>query len=195
MREDLFLLINAVIQKGNQERLGTKPQLFLKKWHQQYICNGLGLPIGPDRDRVEEIGKRLIDISTTFLKNYIEDVGGLWFTLEELRGVRENLLSYLQNGTGANEVKFRITLKKPDVQVVLNYAKAASTRNAVFMEDENHCPVNLPPFRQAIFSGMDLRLRPQGFWSFLISLRYFLSKDGKKPKGRRSILAGSTGSP
>jgi metallopeptidase MepB len=148
MREDVFNLIDAVLQK--KEALDPESQRLLEKDHKSYIRNGLGVPAGPQRDRFKEIKKRLSEISIFFQKNLNEENGGLWFTLEELDGVPEDLITSLKKGEGENEGKVWLSFKYPDLFPTLKYANHAETRKKLFVSNENKCNMNVPLFREAI---------------------------------------------
>ncbi|KAF2180573.1 metallopeptidase MepB [Zopfia rhizophila CBS 207.26] len=148
MREDVFNLVDAVLQK--KESLDPESQRLLEKDHKAYIRNGLGVSAGPKRDRFKEIKKRLSEISIVFQKNLNEENGGIWFTPDELGGVPEDLVASLEKGTGENEGKIKLTFKYPDLFPTLKYAKNAETRKRVFVENENKCNQNVPLFREAV---------------------------------------------
>ncbi|KAF2662657.1 zincin [Lophiostoma macrostomum CBS 122681] len=148
MREDVFSLVDAVLQR--KEALDPESQRLLEKDHKSYIRNGLGVPAGPQRDRFKEIKKRLSEISIFFQKNLNEENGGLWFTLEELDGVPEDLVTSLKKGEGENEGKVWLSFKYPDLFPTLKYANHADTRKKLFVSNENKCNQNVPLFREAI---------------------------------------------
>lgn len=141
MREDIFTLVDAAYQK--KEQLDPESQRLLEKERKSYIRNGLGLPAGPKRDRFKEIKKRLSQIQIEFQKNLNEENGGVWFTLEELDGVPQDVVDGLEKGIGENAGKYRLTFKYPDLFPTLKFAKNADVRKKVFIENENkvRCPV------------------------------------------------------
>lgn len=148
MREDVFQLVDQVLK--NKEQLDPESQRLLEKDHKSFIRNGLSLPAGEKRDRFKAIKQRLSQISIAFSKNLNEENGGLWFTLEELDGVPEDVTSGLAKGEGENEGKVLLTFKYPDLFPTLKYATNAETRKKVFLENENKCPENVALFREAI---------------------------------------------
>ncbi|KAL1592364.1 metalloendopeptidase [Paraconiothyrium brasiliense] len=148
MREDVFKLVDAVLQK--KESLDAESQRLLEKDHKSYIRNGLNLPSGPKRDRFKEIKQRLSTISIEFQKNLNEEQGGIWFTKEELDGVPDDVVDGLKVGEGENKGKLWLTFKYPDLFPTLKYANNAETRKRVFVENENKCNDNVPLFREAI---------------------------------------------
>ena len=148
MREDVFKLVKAALQKG--EKLDAESQRLLEKDHKSYVRCGLEIPAGPKRDRFKEIKKRLSEISITFQKNLNEENGGIWFALEELDGVPSDVVSSLKKGEGENEGKVFLSFKYPDLFPTLNYARSAATRKQVLISNENKLNQNVPLFRETI---------------------------------------------
>jgi metallopeptidase MepB len=148
MRQDVFDLVDAVLKK--KEELDPESQRLLEKDHKGYIRNGLNVPAGPQRDRFKDIKKRLSELSIAFQKNLNEENGGLWFTLEQLEGVPDDVVTTLKKGEGENEGKVWLTFKYPDLFPTLKYAKNAETRKKLFIENENKCNQNVPLFRETI---------------------------------------------
>ncbi|GAB7348341.1 hypothetical protein MBLNU459_g6313t3 [Dothideomycetes sp. NU459] len=148
MREDIFQLVDAVLNKG--EKLDPESQRLLEKDHKGYIRMGLGVPAGPKRDRFKEIKKRLSELSIMFQKNLNEEQGGMWLMPEELDGVPSDVVSNLKKGEGEHSNKIWLTFKYPDLFPTLKYAKNSETRRRVLMSNENKCNQNVPLFREAI---------------------------------------------
>ncbi|KAK3319004.1 peptidase family M3-domain-containing protein [Apodospora peruviana] len=170
MREDVFQLVDAVYKSSglaasmdkDKERLidealaksagldNVESARLLEKERKSYIKNGLGLPVGEQRDRFKEIKKRLSQIQIAFQKNLNEENGGIWFTKEELDGVPEDVLVNLEKGKDENEGKLRLSFKYPDLLPTLKFAKNPETRKKLFIDNENKCNENVPLFREAI---------------------------------------------
>ena len=148
MREDVFKLVEAALKKD--EQLDPESRRLLEKTHKDYIRNGLGLPAGPKRDRYKEIKKRLSTLCIIFSKNLNEEVGGLWFTPEELEGVPKDVTALFAKGEGENAGKLKMTFKYPDLIPTTKYAKKQSTRKKAYIENENKLPQNIPIFREVI---------------------------------------------
>lgn len=107
-------------------------------------------PQAQKRDRFKEIKKRLSQLSIEFQKNLNEENGGIWFSLKELDGVPEDVLSGLPKGEGENEGKVKLSFKYPDLWPTLKYAKNAETRKRVSIANENKCNQNIPLFKEAM---------------------------------------------
>jgi metallopeptidase MepB len=135
MREDIYKLVEAAFQKG--EKLDPESERLFERERKNYIRNGLGIPAGPKRDRFKEIKKRLSQISTDFQKNLNEENGGIWLTKAELEGVPEDVLVGLEEGTGENEGKLKLTFKYPDLFPALKFALNAAVRQKLFVDNEN----------------------------------------------------------
>lgn len=148
MREDLFQLVDAV--KRKEEKLDPESQRLLEKEHKGYIRYGLGVPAGPKRDRFKEIKKRLSEIAIKFQKALNEENGGLWLTAKELEGVPADLVEGLKKGDGTNEGQIWLTFKYPDLFPTLKYAKDPSTRERLFVANENKCNSNVALFKETI---------------------------------------------
>ncbi|KAF4632089.1 hypothetical protein G7Y89_g6028 [Cudoniella acicularis] len=148
MREDLYKLIKAVVEKN--ENLDPESKQLLEKEHKNYIRNGLGLPAGPKRQRFKEIKKRLGQISIEFQTNLNEEKGGIWFLQKELEGVPEDVLSGFERGQLGKTGQLRLTFKGPDVAPVLNYATNSETRRQLLIANANKCNQNVPLLKEAI---------------------------------------------
>ena len=148
MREDIYKLVEAALKRG--EKLDPESQRLLEKTHKAYIRSGLGLPAGPKRDRYKEIKKRLSTLCIIFSKNLNEEVGGLWFTPEELEGVPQDVAALFAKGEGENAGKLKMTFKYPDLIPTTKYAKNPATRKKAYIENENKLLQNIPIFREVI---------------------------------------------
>ncbi|OAA67813.1 metallopeptidase [Niveomyces insectorum RCEF 264] len=165
MREDVFRVVDAVVVAyGGRDTLeaigGSNPAhkldpesaRLLVKDHKGYIKNGLGLPIGPQRDRFKEIKKRLSQIQIDFQKNLNEEKGGIWFTQEELDGVPADVVDALEKGEvgSQNEGRMKLSFKYTDLFPALKFAKNPDTRRRIFVDNENKCMKNVDLFREAV---------------------------------------------
>lgn len=144
MREDVFKLVDAALQKN--EKLDPESRRLLEKEYKSFVRNGLNIPSGPKRDRFKEIKLRLSQLGIAFSKNLNEEKGGLWFTVEELAGVPQDVLSLLKK----DGEKYFLTFKYPDLFPTLKYCTNAATRQKVFIANENKCNQNVPLFKEAI---------------------------------------------
>lgn len=139
-RENLFVLIDGVYQKTRDSSLDAESRLLLEKEYKKCVSNGLSLPAGAKRDSFKDIKKKLSENSIKFQKNLNEESSGLWFTLEELDGVPEDVLERLEKGhqhEGDNQGKLRVTFQYPDYFPIMSYASNAETRKTLYLANEN----------------------------------------------------------
>lgn len=137
MRQDIFRLVNALHRKIASLGLNPESLRLLEKAHKGYISNGLGIPLGPQRDRFREINARLISLSIKFNKNLNEEHGCLWLTPKELQGIPKDVVSNLDKGSSENEGKLRLTFKYPQLYPTLKYATNPETRKRLIVANEN----------------------------------------------------------
>ncbi|OAQ58339.1 metallopeptidase MepB [Pochonia chlamydosporia 170] len=150
MRDDIFKLVDALHRKKASLGLDPESLRLLEKAHKGYISNGLGIPLGPQRDRSREINARLISLGIEFNINLNEEHGCLWLTPEELQGIPEDVVSNLDKGSGENEGKLRLTFKYPHLYPTLKYAINPETRKRLIVANENKCNQNSGIFKKAI---------------------------------------------
>jgi len=148
MREDLYELIHAVVEK--KETLDLESKQLLEREHKNCIRNGLGLPAGFQRQRFKEIKKRLSHISIEFQMNLNQEKGAIWFSRQELVGVPEDLLSELEQAKLEEVDKLRLTFKGPDIAPVMDFALNSETRRKLLIASANKCVKNVPLLKEAI---------------------------------------------
>ncbi|KAI0133025.1 peptidase family M3 [Xylariales sp. AK1849] len=152
MREDVFTLVDSAFKrlKETEPDLDSESLRFLDKERKNYVKNGLGLPKGPQRDRFKQIKKRLSQIAIEFQKNLNEEDGGLWFSMEELDGVSDDVIEGLEKGTGENDGKVKLSFKYTDLFPTLKFARNAETRKKYFIANENKMNKNIALFQEAV---------------------------------------------
>ena len=153
LREDLFLLVDAVMKKEQDENiLDVEDRLFLDEEHRRFLSNGLSLPAGLQRESFKRIKQRLSELSIAFRKNLNEENRAIWFSLQELDGVPDDVLGRLERGQdgGENEGKLRLTFQYPDYFPAMSHARSSETRKKVYLGYENKCNQNVPLFKETI---------------------------------------------
>jgi metallopeptidase MepB len=135
MREDIFKLVDSAFSKD--EDLDSESKKLLFEERRGYLRKGLSLPPGPQRDRIKEIWETLAKVRLDFTQNLNEEIGGIWLTLEDLRGVPQDVLDGFEQGTAENVGKFKMTFKTPDFSPVMRYAQKAETRRRALMGSYN----------------------------------------------------------
>ncbi|XWW96800.1 hypothetical protein V2A60_004780 [Cordyceps javanica] len=152
MREDVFLLVQAVYSKQKDDpTLDAESHRLLEKEYRAFMRMGLGLPPSK-RNRFAEIQKRLPELYIAFSKNLSEERGGVWFKPEELHGVPNDVLEALAKGEQSweNAGKLRLTFKYPDLHPTMKYCTVAETRKKMFLANENRCNQNIALLQEAI---------------------------------------------
>ena len=148
LREDVFRLVDAVVQKG--EELDTESAHYLQQRHRKYLDYGLKIPAGVERDHFETIRKQMAVLTRTCQKNFNMDSSGIWLKQEDLFGVPEDILRRFKSGeSGSNhENQLWHTLKRPEVIATMQNAKNEDIRKAVFIASEIKCSANLEPMKE-----------------------------------------------
>ncbi|KAG5981126.1 hypothetical protein E4U55_003262 [Claviceps digitariae] len=152
LREDVFKLVDAAYRTRETQNLQEEQLHLVFKERQKYIRNGLLLPAGPEKDRFKEVQKRLSQLCIQSQKNLNDEMGGVWFTPEELEGVPSDDLdiSQLEKGTGENEGKVKVTFKYTHLFPISKYAIREDTRRIYLSAEANKMTNNVPLFREII---------------------------------------------
>ncbi|KYK59242.1 metallopeptidase MepB [Drechmeria coniospora] len=152
MRVDVFKLVDAVNSRKSSENLTLEQHRVLEREYLKRVYKGLLLPSDRQRLELEEQENRLTKLRVDAHKNLGGDNKEIWFTREELEGVpaAEIDLGQLQNGTGENEGKFRLTFKHPHSVPLMKYATREDTRRRYSMADANKAIANVPLFREMV---------------------------------------------
>ncbi|KAG5918406.1 hypothetical protein E4U42_006867 [Claviceps africana] len=152
LREDVFRLVDAAYKTRETQGLQAEQLHLIDKERQKYIRNGLLLPAGPQKDRFKEVQKRLSKLCIQAQKNLNDEMGGVWFTPEELEGLPSDELdiSQLEKGTGENEGKVKVTFKYTHLFPLSKYAVREDTRRIYLSAEANKVPNNIPLFREII---------------------------------------------
>ncbi|PHH59998.1 hypothetical protein CDD81_2202 [Ophiocordyceps australis] len=152
MREDMFKLVDAAFKTRADQDLEPEALLVIEKEHQKYVRNGLLLPAGPQRDRFKEIQKRLSQLCIQCQKNLNEEKSSIWFTRAQLEGVPSDDidLDQLEQGTGENEGKVKLSFKYNHFFPLMKYAVHEDTRRSYIIADANKNEANVPLFHEII---------------------------------------------
>ncbi|RDW71566.1 hypothetical protein BP6252_08129 [Coleophoma cylindrospora] len=147
MREDVFILVDAVFQKN--EHLDPESKRLLQEKHRGFIKNGLALP-ATKRHRFEELHKRISQLKIEFQKNLNEEDGSIWFTQNELAGVPDSVLSGMEKVKDGNEDKVRLKFNYSEYLPVMRYALSCDTRKRYYISFFNRCNQNVPILKEII---------------------------------------------
>lgn len=152
INDQLFLLVDAVFSQ-TQYQLDAESMRYLAKVHRDHTANGMSLPAGPQRERLQAIKARLSLLQVDFHRNLNHaksGSGGLWFSQQQLDGVPDNVLERLQRGQGENAGLLRVTFSNADCFSVLQYAQNAETRKHLYIAFQNMVPGNVAILKEAV---------------------------------------------
>lgn len=107
-----------------------------EEW-KEAIRLGLGLSSQPQRDRFNQIHKRLETIRSEFNNNHATDNGCTWFTPAELEGMDNDVLEELVKGTDENDGKLRVTFNPSHYDIFLRDVKNPDARKRMWIVMEN----------------------------------------------------------
>ncbi|KAE9978222.1 hypothetical protein EG327_007471 [Venturia inaequalis] len=150
MREDLFSTIDALYHGNLDVEVDRESLYYLKKCRQEFLQHGLSLADGPDRLRFRDIKSRLSQLSGLYSKNLASsnEGTGVWFSLEELSGLPEMVLSQFEQRKEENETKFKVPLS--NFFPTLEFATNSATRRQLLTANENKCVQNLPILKEVL---------------------------------------------
>ena len=140
MRDDIFRLVDAIFNKG--ETLDPESQRVLEESRREYIRGGLALSPGPVRDRYKAIAERLSEIRTDYQKNIDENTGAIWFTLEEVDGLPQDVIEGLETGTADNTGKLGVKFESTDYSQLMRYVQNPETRKRALIGRENRANIS-----------------------------------------------------
>lgn len=148
-REDLFQVIDAVAQKG--EDIDPESQNYLETKHRAFIKNGLQIEAGPKRVRFAEIRRELQELKIAYEKS-LNANSGLWLTVGDLDGFPSEMLAALKVGEmgTANEGKVWLPLKRSYLDVALRHVTVSDTRRSAYVANDNRCLDNVPRLKRTI---------------------------------------------
>jgi len=141
-RRDLFLLVDAVVNKG--EVLGPEEEHLLMTIHRQMIKTGVALE-GNKRERFAEIQKGILEGGSRFKGNVRDgSVKGVWFGEGELAGVPGEVIG----GMDRDEEGRVFARFDRDVASVLRFADDAEARKRMYVGMYNTCNENVEVFKE-----------------------------------------------
>jgi metallopeptidase MepB len=130
MRNDIFQLVDSVFQRG--EEIDAESLKFLVEARRKFVRNGLLLTLQGDKDRLNEIRKRLGTVTADFVRNLDEEDAHIWFTPDQLVGLPDDVQGRLERGTGDMAGKTKVGLEGPDFMLVMKFARSEDTRREIF---------------------------------------------------------------
>jgi Zn-dependent oligopeptidase len=158
MRPDVFKAKTAaeknLRKSGEWEKLSDEQRRLVEKMVLDGKRAGLALP-EKEREVLMKLKKELSQACLDFSKNFNEEDGFISFTLEELDGVPDDVISgYGKRTEGSNEV-YDVTFKTPDIFPIFKSAHNPATRRSAQEGYEDRLKQNVPLLEKAL----DLRRR------------------------------------
>jgi metallopeptidase MepB len=150
-REEIYTIVTAVLQKEN-DQLSEDSKQYLCKQRRSLIENGFSIPKGPQRDRYQEVRKRITTLRSDINKMGNENKEGLWLTREQLDGVPESLIGTLPVGDpeGENFGKLWLQLWCSAAITVKSSSSSSSTRRLVTVKESYRCSESAEPMRELL---------------------------------------------
>ncbi|KAK0383367.1 hypothetical protein NLU13_9280 [Sarocladium strictum] len=148
-REDIYLLIKAVHEKG--EDLNAEQQQYLKKELKDYQRFGHGLLSPAQIEEYSRTRNKIEELQQQFNRNVREEDSGLLFSLEDLEGVPADDLSRFNEEKGPDGQELRLVrFRRAEITSVLKYATKTSTRKKLFIAGAARFPENDRLFKQIV---------------------------------------------
>jgi metallopeptidase MepB len=141
MHEDIFLLVGAVLQKhinppaGDKVGLDTESIRLLRKKHQEYLQNGLNIPLDTQRERFITARSELDNLLTAARKTSTEVDDGIWLSREHLLGVPEGSLATTDESKEDPNMLWA-TFRKPHFTAVIQNCTCPATRRRMWFAKE-----------------------------------------------------------
>lgn len=135
--------------ESSGKKLNPEEQRLVEKMVQDGSRAGLALPEA-DRERLTEWKKELSQVCLEFSKNFNEEKGFVSFTLEELKGVPEDVISGYPKRTEGSKELYNVMHKTPDIFPVFKYAKSSETRRRAWESFDARLELNAPLFDRAL---------------------------------------------
>ncbi|KAH9002641.1 Metalloprotease [Lactarius hatsudake] len=135
--------------ESSGKKLNQEEQRLVEKMVQDGTRAGLSLPEA-DRERLTEWNKELSQVCLEFSKNFNEENGSISFTLEELKGVPEDVISGYPKRKDGDKELYDVMHRTPDIFPLFKYAKSAETRRQAWESFEARLELNAPLFDRAL---------------------------------------------
>lgn len=132
MRKDIYERVKRV----NTDNLDQESQLLQQRWVRDYERQGLNLD-EEKRVQIEELFKKLSELSIEFNSNLGEENTKLTFTKEDLTGMSEDFINERIHEEDENNVT--LTLKYPDVIPVMKLCDVQETRKIIMTAFQSRC--------------------------------------------------------
>ncbi|KNF05202.1 hypothetical protein PSTG_01827 [Puccinia striiformis f. sp. tritici PST-78] len=145
-RKDIYDIILEAQKNINLEELDDESQRLIEKLLLERRRNGLHLD-DHARSTFNSIKNQINNLVIDFQKNLNEEKGKIWFSLEELKGVPEDVISGFEKD---DHGKLAMTFKTPDYLPVIQYAISPETRKRASLGYDSRASINVPILQEII---------------------------------------------
>lgn len=160
-REDVFAVVDAV--KKQNEHLDDQDRIFLNDLHGDFLSVGIGaVKNEADKERLKHLLSKIKENGREYIRNLDSDLGGQWFTAEELEGVPESRIAAWKTDGDKRFVNY----KMPNVQAVMSNAINSDTRKRLYFGFEDRVKERNPCLLRDLITMRDEAARLQGFKHF-----------------------------
>lgn len=156
--EQLFKVIDAVYEK-DVHTLGVEHRVYLNRLRNEFVDTGLDVADPAARARVKEILKEAVDLQRQHISNLDGDLGGVWFSRDELEGVDpDKIATWKSDG---DKVFFKHNVNT--FVMVMKSAIRAQTRYKAWSSFENRAASLNQDILRTILLQRDEMARLRGF--------------------------------
>ncbi|KIM89266.1 hypothetical protein PILCRDRAFT_61316 [Piloderma croceum F 1598] len=153
MRLDVFQAKVAaeknIKESGEWDKLSSEEKRLVDKMILDGKRAGLALP-EKERNELMVLQKELSQTCLEFSKNFNEENGVVTFTLEELKGVPDDVVSGYTKRTEDSKQLYDVTHKTPDIFPIYKFAQIPETRQRALESYEARLAVNVPLLDKAL---------------------------------------------
>lgn len=145
-RLDIYNVLLAAQKNSDVNSLDDESKRLIEKFLIDRTQNGLHLP-QESRTKFNELKSKINNLAIDFQKNLNEETGRIWFSVEELKGVPEDIVSGFEK---REDGKLAMTFKTPDFVPVIQYAILPETRRRASLGYDSKAAVNIPILEEII---------------------------------------------
>ncbi|OGT47773.1 MAG: hypothetical protein A3E83_05050 [Gammaproteobacteria bacterium RIFCSPHIGHO2_12_FULL_41_20] len=150
-RQDVFQVLRkyeATTYQQEKSSLSTEQNRYVIQLMQEYKRNGLYIQDEKTKEEITSIKKRISELCIEFQHNYNEAKTSFIMTTEELAGVPE---CWFSKDRQVSPNHYRVTLQRPDIFTLLDYAKNREVRKKIYVAFHSICEKeNLPVLKEAL---------------------------------------------
>ena len=148
-RDDLFSLIKAVNE--NAESLNPEHKKLARELLRDYTSAGHGTLSKTLIDDFKDRRDQIDELRRTFNENLRSENGGLWFSNDQLEGLSEDQIADFTKGTEPLHFgKTFVSFKRSDYNALMTYADHPTTREAMYLANEQKLTQNVPLFSKVV---------------------------------------------